>query len=86
METLSERRTKLCLKFAIKCTKNEKISKMFPINEKTHPMKPRVKQKFKVHHANTARLKKCSIIYMQNLLNENEARMQEKNLQKLQNR
>ena len=83
METLSERRTKLCLKFAIKCTKNEKMSKMFPINEKTHQMKPRVKQKFKVNHANTARLKKFSIIYMQNLLNENEARMQKKNLQKM---
>ena len=70
METLSERRKELCLKFAIKCTKNEKMSKMFPINEKTHQMKPRVKQKFKVNHANTARLKKFSIIYMQNLLNE----------------
>ena len=83
METLSERRKELCLKFAIKCTKNEKMSKMFPLNEKKHPMKPRVKQKFKVNHANTARLKKFSIIYMQNLLNENEATMHEKNLQKM---
>ena len=33
-------------------------------------MNTRKHDKFKVQHANTARLKKFSIIYMQNLLNE----------------
>ena len=74
METLDERRKNLCLKFAIKCTRNKKLSKMFPLNENLHSMKQRVQNKFTVQHANTERLKTFSIIYMQNLLNENEVR------------
>ena len=76
METLSERRNNLCLNFAIKCTKNKRLSKMFPINENAHQMIPRLQQKFKVQYANTERLRKYSIIYMQNLLNDNEKRKQ----------
>ena len=76
METLSERRNDLCLNFAIKCTKNKRLSKMFPLNENVHKMTPRIQQKYKVQHANTERLKQYSIIYMQNLLNENEKRKQ----------
>ena len=49
---------------------------MFPLNENLHSMKQRVQNKFTVQHANTERLKNYSIIYMQNLLNENEARKQ----------
>ena len=78
METLFERRNNLCLKFSIKCTKNEKLKKMFPIVKKIHPMKKRIENKFKVHHANTERLKKSAIIYMQNLLNQNENDQNEK--------
>ena len=50
---------------------------MFPIKQKIHPIKKRTENKFKVQHANTERLKKSAIIYMQNLLNQNEM---EKNL------
>ena len=49
---------------------------MFPLNENVHKMTPRIQQKYKVQHANTERLKQYSIIYMQNLLNENEKRKQ----------
>ena len=72
METLEQSREHLCLKFAIKCTKNPKTRDIFPENKKLHEMKTRKTEKFKVQHANTERLKKSSVIYMQNLLNENE--------------
>ena len=71
LETLEERREYLCLKFAQKCTRNEKTQQMFPLNEKMHHMKTRNKEKYLVQFANTERLKKSSIIYMQKLLNQN---------------
>ena len=70
METLSERRTSLCLSFAQKCCKNQKTSDMFPKNDKKHNMETRKPEIFKVQHANTERLRKSSIIYMQHLLND----------------
>ena len=72
METLENRREELCLSFATKCTKNEKMKHMFPLNEKSHDMKTRNDGKYKVQFANTDRLKNFAVIYMQNLLNENE--------------
>ena len=72
LETLDERRQNLCLRFAIKSSKHEKTSKMFPLNEKGHRIKTRKPEKFKVQFAKTGRLKKSALIYMQNALNENE--------------
>ena len=72
MDSLNDRREKLCLTFAIKSAKNPKSKHMFPVNEKTHKMGTRRPEKFKVQHANTDRLKNSSIIYMQNLLNKHE--------------
>ena len=72
MESLQERRKILCLTFAQKCVKNPKTMKMFPENKKEHKMETRKPEKYLVQHANTERLKKSAIIYMQNLLNENE--------------
>ena len=71
MENLSERRQNLCLSFAQKCVKNPKTMQMFPKNEKTHNMETRKPEIFRVQHANTERLRKSSIIYMQHLLNDN---------------
>ena len=71
MDKLSERREHLCLNFAKKCVKNPKTTHMFPQNRKEHHMKTRMSERFKVFHANTERYRKSSIIYMQNLLNEN---------------
>ena len=73
MESLSERRQALCLSFAQKCTKNPKTSHMFPRNEKIHTMDTRKQEIFKVQHANTERLRKSSIIYMQHLLNDDHS-------------
>ena len=72
IETLEERREYLCLKFAQKCTKNEKTKQMFPLNRKMYQMNTRNKEKYLVQYANTERLKKSAIVYMQNLLNQNE--------------
>jgi hypothetical protein len=41
IETLAERRRSLCLSFALKCTKHQKVSNMFPKNNKMHQMETR---------------------------------------------
>ena len=45
---------------------------MFPQNEKTHNMGTRNCEKFKVQLAHNDRLKNSAIIFMQNLLNQQE--------------
>ena len=72
LETLQNRRKQLCLNFARKCLKSRKIQHLFPENPKSHEMSTRNVNKFKVQFAHTERLKKSPIIYMQNLLNEND--------------
>jgi hypothetical protein len=72
LDSLKDRREELCYKFAKKCIKSEKSKDMFPIREKEHEMKTREEEKFIVQHANTERLKKSSIPYMQRLLNKHE--------------
>ena len=67
--TLRERRMKLMLNFAVKCVNNVKTSNMFPTNP---PRITRSKEKYKVPHANTERLKKSAIPVMARMLNENE--------------
>ena len=68
MEKLLERRESLCLNYAINSLKNEKMKRMFPLNENLD--NKRKKEIYFVQHANTERLRKSSIIYMQNLLNK----------------
>ena len=70
METLSDRRENLCLSFARKCLKNERMSQYFEKNEKEHQVKTRNEEKFKVSMAHTEKMKKSPIIYMQRLLNK----------------
>ena len=72
IETLDARRESVCLNFALKTSKNPKMKKMFPLKDKHHDMQTRQPEKYVVQHANTERLKKSSIIYMQNLLNIHE--------------
>ena len=72
LESLSDRRENLCLTFAIKSSKNPKTKHMFPRNEKTHNMGTRNPEKFRVQYANNDRLKNSSIIFMQNLLNQQD--------------
>ena len=72
IESLESRREHLCLNFARKCTKNKKLSHMFPENIKPHEMSTRHEKKYRVQFANTDRLKNSPIIYMQSLLNLND--------------
>ena len=75
IETLETRREELCLNFAQKCLKNEKMKKMFPLSSKDHNMKKRDHEKYQVQFALTDRLKDSPVIYMQRLLNQNEKMM-----------
>ena len=68
---LDERREKLCLNFAIKCTKNQRTKDMFPLKTKVHNMKSRNTEKYQVQYAHTERFQKSPIIHMQHLLNQN---------------
>ena len=69
VQTLDERRSSLCLKFAKKCVKNVNTKHFFPLRENHTDAQTRYPEEFQVQHANTERLKKSPIIYMQNLLN-----------------
>ena len=52
--------------------KRKEKKEMFSENIRIHHMEMRNSEKYLVQHANTERLKKSAIIYMQNLLNKNE--------------
>ena len=69
---LSDRRNELCLKFAKKCTQNEKTQSMFPLKRKLHEMEIRNSEEYQVNHANTERMKKSAIPNMQRILNGNK--------------
>ena len=68
LDTLKNRRKFLCLEFAKKCLKNEKMKNLFKKSPKIYPT--RFQQKFKIKHAHKKRLQKSPIIYMQKILNE----------------
>ena len=68
--SLSDRRKKLCLKFAKKCLNNEATNDMFPVKKNFTKVNTRYHEKYEVHHALTERFRRSPIIYMQNLLNE----------------
>ena len=58
------------LNFAKKCFKDKSIGQYFVKQTLTHQMETRQREKYKVHFANTERLKKAPIIFMQRLLND----------------
>ena len=72
LDTLESRRQELILKFAQKGIKSRKLDDLFPENDKTHIMKKRTTEKYRVNFANTDRYKNSSMITMQNMLNLNE--------------
>jgi hypothetical protein len=72
INNLKLRREKLCLSFAKKCIKNEKVKNMFPLRKVIHGMKKRKHRKFQNVRTNTTRYKKSSIPYMVKLLNDEE--------------
>ena len=54
------------MKFATSNIKNDKMNDLFPTKNNEHNMKMRNGEKYDVKFANTERLKKGSIITMQN--------------------
>ena len=74
LESLYDRREKLCLLFARKClkSKNHQVNSMFPINDIQTNMKTRASEMFHVNMAKTERYKNSSIPYMLRLLNNNK--------------
>ena len=52
IQTLDDRREVLCLSFAKKCLKNEKIKSLFPPKESKYNMKIRITNKFKTKRKN----------------------------------
>ena len=62
IDSLEQRREKLCLKFARACVRHEKLSDLFPRNKKEHLMNKRGNEMFPVKMAKTERFKKSSII------------------------
>ena len=72
LPTLDTRRNQLTLNFAKKCIENKKMAYLFPLKEKKHDYRIRKTQKYQIQFANTERLKKSPIIFMQTLLNKEE--------------
>ena len=72
LDSLEERRTSLCLRFAIKCKNNPIISNLFKHKEKEHEMELRKTKRFDVNIAGTERYTNSAIPLMQRLLNEHE--------------
>ena len=67
LPTLHQRRTKLSLRFALRCVNNSKTSNMFKLNP---PQVTRNSEKFFVPHANSERYKHSAIPTMRRQLNE----------------
>ena len=77
IQSLDDRRESLCLGFAKKGLKNEKVKNMFPIKKSKHQMELRKTNKFKTVKANTKRFKNSAIPYMRRLLNKEWKERQE---------
>ena len=73
LDFLKKRREVLCLQFAKAGIKHDKLNDLLPEQVKHDNMKTRNKEKYKVNFAHTGRLKKSSIISMQNILNDDAA-------------
>ena len=70
IDNLNKRREKLCLSFAKKCLKNEKVKDLFPLHKSKHQMKKRKVKKFQTKTSYTKRYQKSALPYMRKLLND----------------
>ena len=70
LDTLSSRREKRCLDFALKCLKHPRNSRLFPFNTKTHGQAQKAKEVVEVNWARTEAYRTSAIPYCQRLLNE----------------
>ena len=79
--SLENRRQDLCLKFANSGIKYETLNDLFPTSMKEHNMKKtRNPEVYKVQYANTERLKKGTVITMQNHLNNDANKNRTRNV------
>ena len=69
LETLFTRREKRCLNFSLKCLKNERTSRIFPLRP-LNEQNVRKAEKFTVNFAKTSTYKNSSVPYCQRLLNK----------------
>jgi hypothetical protein len=72
IETLYERRETLLKNFGKQCLKLEQTRELSPLNGINHRMQTRNKEKCKLVHANTERLKNSTVQYIQRMLNNLE--------------
>ena len=72
LDTLEKRRRGLCLTFAKKCLKHDEMKTLFPLKQNRASAETRNSEKYLVFPANTDRLRKSAVIYMQHLLNEDD--------------
>ena len=84
MMRLSERRNILCLKFAKKSLKVDNFGKLFPLNSKSHDMKTRKSNFYKVSRSYSKRYLQSAIPSMQRQLNR-DIKEQRESLKKLVN-
>ena len=73
LETLFKRREKLLYSFGKKSTIIEQTKHLFKRKETSHSMNTRNTEKYEVIHANTERLRKSTVPYIQRLLNKKES-------------
>ena len=69
IDSLQDRRESLCIKFAKKCLKVEKLRKMFPKKASMHKMLKRKFEFYRVNRTLTSRYLNSAIPQMQRLLN-----------------
>ena len=55
LENLNDRREKLCLQFAKRCLRNEKVKNLFPLNKRMNLMKTRRTKKYLENKIKTER-------------------------------
>ena len=70
IDNLDKRREKLCLSFAKKCLKNEKVKDMFPCHKSKHQIKKGKVKQFEMKTSSTKRYNKSALPYMRKLLND----------------
>ena len=75
LESLHDRRERLCLRFARKCLKMENFKKLFPVRKLNHEMIKRKTEKYLIKHINTERYMKSAIPAMQRALNKEELKL-----------
>merc|ERR1712208_58434 len=84
LESLKERREKLCKTFAIKCVKSEnpRVNNIFSKRKTKHGMDLRKDEKYEIKFANTNRLKDSSVPYMQRILNTENLQFEKQELKR----